>query len=236
MMRSPPVLINPPPTALVPRLCLGLLVGSALLVPSVYQPYLDIAYAYLYTLQLYKSSTFETFWTVLCYAIIEPLFTYRFGHNPHLRLAVQNDRDTAQPKLPKLQRPSKRSREGLAPLLLLDLIMIKKFSGVPVEDMAFSGNYDPNTVAMRGNFLAPTLHRFTLNSPFQRSAPCPFYHLQVGNWPCSWQRVSSYMMPYSSSSIWLYTRYPCSGGFTRCITDTLRSIHRSPTSWTSSKD
>lgn len=122
MMRSPPVFINPPP-ALVPRLCLGLLVGSALLVPSVYQPYLDIAYAYLYTLQLYKSSTFETFWTVLCYAIIEPLFTYRFGHNPHLRLAVQNDRDTAQPKLPKLQRPSKRLRESLAPLLLLDLIM-----------------------------------------------------------------------------------------------------------------
>ncbi len=67
-MRSPPVFINPPP-ALVPRLCLGLLVGSALLVPSVYQPYLDIAYAYLYTLQLYKSSTFETFWTVLCYVL-----------------------------------------------------------------------------------------------------------------------------------------------------------------------
>lgn len=175
-MRSPPVSTNPPPTALVPRLCLGLLVGSALLVPSVYQPCLDIAYAYLYTSPLYKSSTFETFWTVLCYAIIEPLFTYKFGHNPHLRLAVQNDRDNAGPKLPKLQRPSKRLREGLtsiAPLLLLDLIMIKKFSGVPVEDMAFSGNYDPNTVAMRGNFLAPTPHRFTLNSPFQTQRALP---------------------------------------------------------------
>lgn len=52
--------------------------------------------------------------------------------------------------------------------------MIKKFGGVSVEDIALSGNYDPETVALRGSFLAPTLHRFTLESPLQtrRALPC----------------------------------------------------------------
>lgn len=175
-MRNLPVSNKPSPTAFVPRLCLGLLVGSALLFPSIYQPYLDRSYAYLYASPLYRSSTFETFWTVLCYAVIEPIFTYKFGHNSHLRLAVQNDEINAGRKLPKLQRPSERLREGLtyiAPLLLLDLTMIKKFSGVPLHEMALSGNYDPNTVAMRGNFLAPTLHRFTLDSPLQTQRALP---------------------------------------------------------------
>ena len=169
-MRSPTTSTNSSSHVLAPRLCLVLLLGSALFFPSIYQPCLDQSYSFLYASNLYRLSTFETLWTVLCYAVIEPLYTYKFAHNPQLRLAIQNDKDSTNRNLPKLRRPSQRIREGItymAPLLLLDLTMIKKFGSVPVRDMALSGNYDPDIVAIRGNFLAPNLHRFTLDSPMQ---------------------------------------------------------------------
>ena len=167
--------VMPSPTRIL-RLCLGFVLGSALLLPSIHQPYLHKFYALLYASPLYKHSTFETFWTVLCYAAIEPLYTYKFAHNPQLRLAVQDAKEDNKRSLPKLRRPSQRIRECItyiAPLLLLDLTMIKKFGSVPVRDMALSGNYDPNQVAMRGNFLAPTLHRFTFDSPLQTQRALP---------------------------------------------------------------
>ena len=157
------------------RVLLVFALASAIALPTLYQPLLNNIYAYLFTSSLYRSSTFETFWTVICYAIFEVSYTYRFGHNPHLRLAVQKDADTAKP-LPKLQRPKHRVAEGLTyitPLLILDLTMIKKFGGVPVRDMALSGNYDPSKVSMRGNFLAPSLHRFTQDSPLQTIRALP---------------------------------------------------------------
>ncbi len=163
-------------STLIPRLCLGLLLGSALLFPFVFQPYLDKIYVFLYNSSMYKLSAFETIWTVLCYAIIEPLYTHKFAHNPQLRLSIQNGKDDTKRALPKMQRPSKRITEGITyivPLLLLDFTMIKKFGSVPVREMALSGNYDLNTVVMRGNFMAPTLHRFTFDSPLQTQRALP---------------------------------------------------------------
>ena len=162
-------------SAFLPRLFLGLTLASALAFPASYQRFLDSTYAYLLTSSLYRASTFETFWTVVIYAVIEPIYTYRYGHNPQLRLAVQREGNPAK-HIPKMRRPQKRIKEGLiyiAPLLLLDLTMIKKFGGVSVTDMALSGNYDPNNVSMRGNFLAPSLHRFTLASPLQTTRALP---------------------------------------------------------------
>lgn len=159
----------------LPRLFLTLALGSAIFFPSFYQSFLNRVYAYLYTSSIYRASTFETFWTVLCYAAVEVAYVWRFAHNPHLRLAVQKDGDPTKP-IPKLTRPKHRIVEGLtyiSPLLLLDLTMIKKFGGVPVYDMAMSGNYDPDNVSMRGNFLAPTLHKFTLHSPLQTTRALP---------------------------------------------------------------
>ena len=75
-----------------------------------------------------------------------------------------------------MQRPKHRVREGLryvAPLLLMNIIMIKKFSGVSVCDMALTGNYDPSQVDMTGDFLAPTLHRPTWSSPLQTQRALP---------------------------------------------------------------
>ena len=164
-------------SAFVPRLVLGMLLGSAIAIPGLYQRPLNNIYTYLLASPIYKSSTFETLWTVIIYAIIEVSYTYRYARSPQLRLANRKDgnNDTRNP-IPKLQRPTKRLKEGLTyitPLLMMDLTMIKKFGGVPVHDMALSGNYDPNTVSMKGNFLAPTLHHFTPDSPLQTQRALP---------------------------------------------------------------
>ena len=152
----------------IPRIGLSLILGSMIACPWVYQPAIDTIYSILRESYIYRASTFETLWTVIVYAIIEVSYVYKFGHNPHLRLAVQKNGSVTP--LPKLQRPKTRVREGLTyitPLLVMDLTMIKKFSGVSINDMALSGNYNPSTVSMRGNFLAPTLHRFTWDAPLQ---------------------------------------------------------------------
>lgn len=160
---------------LLPRLLVSLILGSAIAVPAIYQAALDELYAYLCSSSVYRASTFETFWTVVCYAVAEVAYVYKFAHRPDLRLAVRKDGDTKKP-LPKLTRPKHRIKEGLTymtPLLLLDLTMIKKFGGVPVRDIVLSGNYDPETVSMKGNFLAPSLHRFTVDSPLQTIRALP---------------------------------------------------------------
>ncbi len=158
------------------RLALGLFVGTAVVMPQFYQSALDYTYARLLSSSIYRSSTFETFWTVIVYAIVEGCYIYQFLHNPQLRLVNSKDGSKCNKPIPKLRWPKDRVREGLTyitPLLLMDLTMIKKFGGVTVGDMATSGNYDPSTVSMRGNFLAPTLHHFTLNSPLQTQRALP---------------------------------------------------------------
>lgn len=162
---------------LAPRVVLVLLLASLVIWPSVYQNLIDNLYHYLLASKIYRASIFETVWTVLLYSLIELIYTYRFGHNPQLRLANKSENGShAEKPLPKMRRPKTRLREGLtyvAPLLLLDLTMIKKFGGVSVQDMALSGNYDPSNVKMRGNFLAPSLHRFTWDSPLQTQRALP---------------------------------------------------------------
>ena len=163
----------------VPRIVLVLLLGSSLAFPLIYQPALDYIYASLLHSSIYTASTFETWWTVVIYAVIEVSYTYRFAHNPQLRLVNHSRNGNAPPiQLPKMQRPKKRVREGLtyiAPLLLLDLTLIKKYGGVPVQDMASSGGYDmaSMTKTIHGTFLAPTLHNFSFSSPLQTRRALP---------------------------------------------------------------
>ena len=163
------------PSTAVPRCFLILILGSAVVVPFIYQTVLDSLWSWLYSFPLYQASTFETLWTVLVYAVIEALYTHKFAHNPSQRLAVQRSGDPTKPR-PKLQRPSRRLKEALtyvSPLLAMDVTMIKKFHGVPVREMALSGNYDPDAAGMHGTFLAPTLHRFTSRSPLQTRRALP---------------------------------------------------------------
>ncbi|KAL8816789.1 MAG: hypothetical protein Q9223_004254 [Gallowayella weberi] len=152
---------------------------TSIIIPSTYQSALDYIYDLLRHSSLFTASTFETWWTVIIYAVIEVSYTYRFGHNPQLRLANRNLNPNAVSKpIPKMQRPKDRVKEGfvyISPLLLLDLTLIKKYSGVPIQDMASSGNYDLCSVAktIHGTFLAPTLHNFTLASPLQTRRALP---------------------------------------------------------------
>ncbi|KAL8752319.1 MAG: hypothetical protein Q9199_005836 [Rusavskia elegans] len=163
----------------IPRSFLFLLLGSSIVAPSVFQSVLDSLYASLRQSSLFTASTFETWWTVIIYAIIEVTYTYRFARNPQLRLANhRNDGSIGSKPIPKMQRPKHRIVEGLtyiSPLLLLDLTLIKKYAGVSVQDMVLSGNYDLSSVTktIHGTFLAPTLHNFTLSSPLQTRRALP---------------------------------------------------------------
>ena len=165
----------------VPRICLLWLLGTCVILPDLYQPALNTLYSSLLRSSIYTASTFETWWTVLIYAIIEVTYTYRFAHNPQLRLAnAKNDGQAPYKPIPKMQRPKRRVKEGLtyiSPLLFLDFTLIKKFAGVSVQDMALSGNYNPATMTktIHGTFLAPTIHKFTLSSPLQTRRALPTF-------------------------------------------------------------
>lgn len=169
--------------AFVARITLITVVGSAVLFPSLYQPPLDLLWTILRNSNIYQSSTFETFWTVFCYAAIEPWITHIFLQHPEWRLIAKSRKADNVSRPRGMRRPSRRKLEGLtyiAPLLLLDLMMIKKFADVPLEDMLISGNYDPAIARSRcrgntchSNFLMPSLHNFTLASPLQTQRALP---------------------------------------------------------------
>ncbi|KAI6778124.1 uncharacterized protein J7T54_001928 [Emericellopsis cladophorae] len=157
---------------------------TSLLFPSLYQPFLDSTWSTLRYSSFYNWSTFETIWTVFCYAAIEVSMTIVFLRHPEWRLSPSpSSKARAKPK--GMRRPSRRIGEILlyiAPLLTMDLTMIKKFADVPLADILSSGNYDAHAllappddhVLLAANaslpsksFLLPTLHNFTASSPLQ---------------------------------------------------------------------
>ena len=172
-----------PDSVLVPRLVLGTFLAVAVFTPEVIQPFLSRLYAYLCRSPFYLFSGFETVETVLCYVIIEPLYTYKFGRNPQMRIdmrgAALRESASGKPRLPKMRRPSKRMGELFvyaAPLLAMDFNMIKKFAGVPVADIRESGGYpaiDYQDKSISPNFLLPTLHNYSWSSPLQLRRALP---------------------------------------------------------------
>ncbi|KAI9869718.1 MAG: hypothetical protein M1830_005188 [Pleopsidium flavum] len=93
-----------------------------------------------------------------------------------MRLGVISARERGElrtaPEPPHLRVPWKRLTEILtyiSPLLAMDLTMIKKMAGVPLADIKRSGGWAPlvHDRAISASFLAPTLHNFSLSSPFQ---------------------------------------------------------------------
>merc|ERR1711939_1158123 len=66
--------------------------------------------------------------------------------------------------------------QSISPLASLDLILIKKYAGVPVPDIRRSGGYDPLPAGegrIKSSFLAPTVHRFSWSSPLQITRALP---------------------------------------------------------------
>jgi cholesterol 25-hydroxylase len=180
----------------LPRLILISLLFVAICLPSLFQPGLSRLYSYLYQSSFYRFSGFETVETIFFYVLIEPLFTYKFGRNPHRRIDVRgtpqikatldeygnSSSSSSKLKVPKMRRPSERMGELLlygAPLFLMDLTMIKKFAGVPVSDIRASGNYAPVN---------------DQPSALQESVAEPFF---MGNWSTSETRhiSRSFLLP-----------------------------------------
>lgn len=174
------------------RLALGTILVTAVLFPSIYAPLLTIVWDYLKSASWYRWSTFETIWTVLCYAAIEPYVTCLFIQNPQWRFteqkrpheaaatdhSVDGTVDSAKRSKPKgMRRPSRRVLEGLTyivPLLLLDLTMIKKFADVSLEAKLISGNYSPDLASRHsGHFMLPSVHNFSRTSPLQMQRALP---------------------------------------------------------------
>lgn len=159
---------------LIPRAILLIIISTGVLFPTWWQPVVSSIYDYLYRSSFYCASYFETFLTLLCYTTIEPIYTARFARNHDRRIDVRQNaarKEGARTPLPKMKRPSHRMRELLiyaAPLLLLDLTLVKKYSGVDVARIRQSGGYSPELSShVHATFLAPSLHRFSWQSPLQ---------------------------------------------------------------------
>ena len=165
---------SPGSLALTLRYTILTLFTTAVLLPGAYQPALDHLWTSLRASTLYRWSTFETLWTVLCYAVMEPFITTVFMNHPDWRLAHRRPDGRAKPK--GMRRPGRRGYEiavYVLPLLTLDLAMIKKFADVPLEDMLISGNYDPAISGHRSTFLVPSVHNFSRSSPLQTQRALP---------------------------------------------------------------
>lgn len=161
----------------LPRLILGIVLVTAILLPSLYDPFLSAYYQFLSHSAFYRFSGFETLETIFFYILIEVLYTTKFVRSPYLRIDVRGPRSTNfgtqnPPKRPRMRRPARRMGEiaiYAAPLLTLDFTLIKKYAGVPVEDIRQIGGYGPMVTdgSISPSFLRPTVHNFSLSSPLQ---------------------------------------------------------------------
>lgn len=159
----------------IPRTILIAIILTGVLCPSWWQPLVSRLYALLYNSDLYRRSFFETLETLICYITIEPIYTYRYAHNPTRRVDIRPGTQIVKDRaaLPKMKRPSHRMMElatYVAPLLLLDLTLVKKYAGVDIASIRQSGGYAPypsTQGSISSSFLAPTFHRFSLNAPLQ---------------------------------------------------------------------
>ncbi|PVH75133.1 hypothetical protein DL98DRAFT_602332 [Cadophora sp. DSE1049] len=177
---------RPSSSVTLPRILIGTFISTTIFLPSIYSPILTSLYTWLFNSRVYNCSLFETGEILLLYAFIEPIYTYRFARNPYLRIDFRpeksehnSDSHASRLPLPRLKRPTKRLLEigkSIFPLATLDLILIKKYAGVPVPDIRRSGGYDPLPAGrgrIKSSFLAPTLHRFSSSSPLQFTRALP---------------------------------------------------------------
>ncbi|RAR11994.1 cholesterol 25-hydroxylase-like protein [Stemphylium lycopersici] len=159
------------------RLAIGSIFMSAILFPTLYAPLLVPLWSWLQSNAIYRLSTFETIWTVFLYAAIEPYMTVVFLRHPEWRFGGTKEAERSKPR--GMRRPSRRLGEMVmyvVPLLTLDLTMIKKFAGVPLERMLESGNYHfhyQDSHGQSATFLVPSLHNMTASSPLQTQRALP---------------------------------------------------------------
>ena len=157
---------------------------SCVAYPRLFQPLLDDLWKKVQGIGPYRWSSFETIWTVFWYGYLEVRMTKIFMAHPQWRFGQLRVKDSKPVlRVKGMRRPSRRIAEiaiYIAPLLLMDFTMIKKFEGVSLEDILLSGNYDPMNATSNLNpshhtasFLLPTFHNFTSSSPLQLRRALP---------------------------------------------------------------
>jgi cholesterol 25-hydroxylase len=161
------------------RITVAITISLLVLCPHYFQRLIDQGYSKLYESRFFNASYFETAFTVLSYAFFEDRYIRLFLKRPELRFSILDVDNAGEKKgtqastRPRMKRPSKRIKEALiyvAPLLLLDLLLIKKYAGVNMEEMMQSGGFDMSSERNKtiGTFfLRPNLHNFTTSSPLQ---------------------------------------------------------------------
>ncbi|KAI9815254.1 MAG: hypothetical protein M1827_002734 [Pycnora praestabilis] len=165
-----------PTSILVIRILLLSTLTPLILSPSLFAPALTTIYSCLYRSPFFNLSTFETWWTVFCYAVFEGSYNLKFMRSPKQRL---DKRLPNSDRLPRMRRPGKRWKEAIVyivPLLTLDLLLVKKYAGVPVSSIIRSGGWDPDAIItsrVSASFLRPNLHRFSTESPLQLHRALP---------------------------------------------------------------
>ena len=161
------------------RIALVTILLGCIIYPEPFQSFLDKLWDKLQGIEPYRWSSFETLWTVFWYGYLEVRMTKIFMAHPQWRfedLRVKDEKPILRVK--GMRRPSRRIAEigvYIAPLLLMDFTMIKKFEGVSLDDILRSGNHDllsasynvSSTSQHTASFLVPTFHNFTSASPLQ---------------------------------------------------------------------
>ena len=187
MKRQQRLPANRPGEDLIPKIRIGLvtILLCCIVYPEPFQPFLDHLWKKLQGIGPYRWSSFETIWTVFWYGYLEVRMTHIFMAHPQWRfeeVKVKDDKPILRVK--GMRRPSRRIAEigiYIAPLLLMDFTMIKKFAGVSLDEILRSGNYDPMLVTSNtsttsqhtASFLVPTFHNFTSASPLQLRRALP---------------------------------------------------------------
>lgn len=175
-----------PQSIWVPRLTLCMIVFTAVIHPSLYEPFMSNLWSYLSQTKLYRLSSFETIETIAVYTFVEIYYNTMFLCNPLLRFDLRGSKQSPatspsegksnSPRLPRMRLPHKRLGElaiYIVPLLTLDFTLIKKYAGVPVSEIRKSGGYPPIASSISSSFLLPTFHKFSFDSPLQLHRAIP---------------------------------------------------------------
>ena len=143
------------------------LICSFVAFPDIYQNGLDHIWDFLRTNAAYQLSFIETIETIFCYIQIESFFIRQVRSLKYPRV----DMRPGYPDRPHMRALKTRLDEliiYIAPLLLLDLVLVKKYSGVSLRDITSSSGRDlSNISSVHPSYLYLNFHNFSLKSPFQ---------------------------------------------------------------------
>jgi cholesterol 25-hydroxylase len=124
---------------LISILFLGIIYGC----PHLLQTIVDDLYMYLYNSSVFRISSFETWWTVLWFMSLEDGYLWLSGLRTmqKYRIDIRNGHPIEIRRWVEMYR-LRELFQYIIPVLMLDLTMIKKYSGVSLEKVAMVSRRD----------------------------------------------------------------------------------------------